>query len=216
MAIFGNLNQMPLAELFPVLSARRGALELFGLEQLPTVTLYFEASKLRCVKVGSVWADALRARSIVAHLVQSRRGSFEYLPDAEPRGCKEELWIPLDRLLLATATMQDEVENARPSLPHPDTKFAIKKHDPPEDPELLEFWQRSVPLLARGASASELSRKLGVRLEPTRLYLLKLRLAGRIQLHVEQAGAQKRVRGRSGLAAKLLTALRSRLKRGGA
>ena len=206
MAIFGNLNQMSLSDLLPLLAVQDGALEVFNLEQHPRVTLYFQRGLLQCLHIGSRPADPLQARSTVSRLVNAGRGSFEFVPGAVPRRCTQPLGWPLDRLLLATVTVQDEIGELERQLPHPETIFALVRQADPEDGRLTDFWKRSRDLLEQGASAKELAAKLGMPLDHAQYYLLKLRQLGLLQ------PVRKRAR-RSGSPAATASRLLGALKR---
>ena len=178
MAIFGNLNHMSFGDLITLLATQDGALEVFNLDHYPRVTLYFQKGVLQCLHIGNRSVDPLRARSTVSDLVNTRRGSFEFVPGASPPNCSHQLGWPLDRLLVAAVTVQDEIEELGRQLPHPKTVFAIARHGEPEDSRLTDFWNRSVILLERGASAEDLAARLGMPLDHARYYLLKLRHLG--------------------------------------
>jgi DNA-binding transcriptional ArsR family regulator len=204
MAIFGNLNHMSLGDLLPLLSVQDGALEIFNLEQHPRVTLYFRGGLLQCLYVGGRPADALKARSTVSRLVSAKRGSFEFAPGAQARRCPQPLGWALDQLLLTTVTVQDEIEELERRLPHPETIFRRVRDADPEDARLSDFWRRAHDLLGVGASARELSVKLGMSLDHAQYYLLKLRQSGL----VEPVRARVRRPGGRSAAARLLSSLK--------
>jgi len=203
MAIFGNLNHMSLGDLLPLLSVQDGALEIFNLDQHPRVTLYFGSGLLQCLYVGGRPADPLKARSTVSRLVSAKRGSFEFVPGARPHRCLQPLGWALDQLLLTTVTVQDEIEELERSLPHPETIFRRVREEVPADERLSDFWRRAHDHLEVGASARELSEKLGTSLQHTQYYLLKLRQSGLL----EPVRARAR-RSRGSVAARLLSSLK--------
>lgn len=204
MAIFGNLNHMSLGDLLPLLSVQDGALEIFNLEQHPRVTLYFRGGLLHCLYVGGRPADPLKARSTVSRLVAAKRGSFEFAPGARMPRCPDPLGWPLDQLLLTTVTVQDEIEELERRLPHPDTIFRRVRDEAPQDERLSDFWRRAQDHLEVGASARELSEKLGTPLEHAQYYLLKLRQSGLL----EPVRARARRPGSGSVAARLLSSLK--------
>ncbi len=207
LAIFGNLRHISLSDLLPLLAHREGALELFNLPGKPRITLYVARGVLRAVYLNDRPTDALQARSVLGDLMQARRGGFEFIPGARPHRSGRELNWPLDSLMVALITFNDEVSAAAADLPHPDTVFRFTRLPSADDPRLREFWNAAHGYLVAGASARQLSEKLGIELDLVRFYLHRLR----------QLGAVEPVRARTGrspshrsAAQKLLSALRRR------
>lgn len=187
MALFGSLDSLPLAELLSMLANQEGALEVWNLEGLPPTTLYLKPGRLRHVAQGNRPLDPLRAKAVFQTLLATRKGSFEFIPRARPP-FRERLNWPLDKLLLATFTLQDELAHLRSRLHHPEARFRLKGKEPGEG----SFLQAALPFLRQGASAREISERLGLPLDLVRYYLYKLEAQGK----VEAAPAPSGVLGR--------------------
>jgi len=207
-AIFGNLNNMSLDDLLPLLSNRDGALEIFNLRRLPRVTLYFRDGKLYCVYLGNKPVDALRARSVVGELINARKGSFEFIPKAAPGVCNDALGWSVDRMLISLTTTYDEYAQVADRLPHPETVYRLTHMAVPEDTRISDFWKRAHIYLHEGASAQQLAVKIGMPVDHARFYLLKLQQLGAVA--PSRAHAQQRKAQRTGIAARLLKSLKRR------
>lgn len=212
MAVFGNLEHITLADLLPLLATQEGALEIFNVPGQPNATLYVRKGTLCCMHVGGRPVDALQLRSAVAKLMQARKGAFEFLPGVRPRGPSIVVGVPIQSLLVAAATFHDELSEARDVLAHPDTLFRLVRMEPVEDRRITQFLDRTRVLLITGASAREISERVGMPLDDVRLCLHKLRQLG-MALPV-RARTEALPPVRQGLAQRLLGALRRRFGRG--
>ncbi len=209
MAIFGNLNNMALADLLPFISQQRGVMEIFNLASLPRISLYLENGKLSCMRLEDRYVDELRARSVMTELLRARRGAFEFVPGVSPRRCQKRLGWSVDRLLLTAMTTMDEFSEMTDELPHPGTIFRAVGGLRPQQQRLQSFWNSSYNLLQTGASSERLSRELRMPLDHTRFYLHRLRQIGA----VEPVRNNSRTAKNSSVAAKLLGALKRRFLR---
>lgn len=207
MAIFGSLHQMSLADLLPLMSAKKGALELFNLEQRRSITLFFDSGALSCIYEGTRELSPQHARAAIAWLLGARRGSFEFVPEALPRGCRNPLAWPVAQLLLSTVTIRDEIEHYRVQLPHADTKFTLTSSGAVPGEADKEFADAAHELLAQAASARQLSKVLGLPLDQVRYRLLRLRQAGVVSVAKQQNEGSARS---ANVARRLLGALRQR------
>ncbi len=205
MAIFGNLKQISLGDLMPLLKSQRGSLEIFNLDGISRVTLYVESGRLISLLLAGRPVEDVQVRSVICNLMNAKRGSFEFVPGVSPRQRHPTGW-DLDGLMLAVTTIADEMVVAENNLPHPDTVFRLVSEMGPEDSRVADFWSRAREMLALGASSRQLSQRLGVPLAHAGFYLLKLRQAGLIQ-PVRAVGGRT---GRRGLAGRLLGALKRR------
>jgi len=208
-AIFGSLNHMSLDDLLPFLSSRDGALEIFNLKRLPRVTLYFRKGRLHCVYLGNKPVDTLQARSVIGELINARKGSFEFIPRAQPATCPNVLGWPVDRMLISVTTTYDEYAQVADRLPHPDTVYQLTHIAVPDDTRISDFWKRAHIYLQEGASAQQLATNLGMPVDHARFYLLKLQQLGAVAPARAHAKQQKKSQ-RSGIAAKLLGSLKKR------
>lgn len=182
MAIFGNLRDMPFPDLVGMLGRRSGVLELFHLPGKRTAFhLALDRGQVVWVREGNHYLDPLEARAAIAHLFALKEGAFEFAsgtPPPPPDG--KLLGWPLERLLLSLTTVADEMAAYAPHLPDPHTRFQAASLEVWLEEPLWSFWERAKPLLERGASAEELSAKLGFPQDQVRYYLHKLRLAGKV------------------------------------
>lgn len=208
MAIFGNFEQISLGDLLPMLASQEGALEIFNVPGHPNTTLYVRQGNLCCVHVAGKPIDALQVRSVIGDLMRARRGGFEFLPGARPRGQSKVVGIPLQSLLVSAAAFNDELSEVRDLLPHPDTIFRLVRMEPVEDRRMTEFLDRARVLLITGASAREISERIGINIDDVRFYLYKLRQLGMVVPVRARTEALPPVR--KGLAQRLLGALRQR------
>ncbi len=177
MALFGNLRDLPLPELLSLLARREGYLDLI----LPQsrLSLGLAGGRLQEVLEGGRRLDPLEARARMVELMNAREGAFEFHPGPVPRGLD---W-PVERLLMATITLVDELSAYHEALPDPRTRFRLKPGmDPLLDEPLFSFWQRAKPLLERGINAQILAQSLHLPLDQVRYYLHKLRLLGLVEV----------------------------------
>ncbi|WP_243030857.1 DUF4388 domain-containing protein [Thermus altitudinis] len=191
MALFGNLHSVPLEELLQVLAQKEGALEIWNVKDIPATTIYLKPGRIRSVDQNGKPLDPLMAKAVLQALIQARQGSFEFIPEAKPKHRHRLNW-PLEKVLLSTVTLQDELERYRPYLPHPRAIFKAtliaRKHLSQES-----FLQKALPHLERGASAETLAKALEMPLDLVRFYLFRLERKGL----VERTGQMES--GRSGL-----------------
>jgi len=205
MAIFGDLKQISLADLLPLLKNQKGSLEIFNLNNLPHITMYVESGKVTSILLAGKPIDEIQIHSVIDALINAERGSFEFIPGASPKKRRSRDW-DLDTLVLSVTTIADEIIMAKNNMPHPDTIFIIASNTNLNDKRLLEFWKRAKKYFTRGASARQLSQELGVPLNHAGYYVLRLRQAGLIKPARTIANSIHR----RGLAGRLLGALKRR------
>jgi hypothetical protein len=210
-AVFGNLEHISLSDLLPMLASQEGALEIFNVPGHPNTTLYVRQGTLCCLHVAGKPVEALQVRSVIGKLMQARRGGFEFLPGAKPRGQSKVVGIPIQSLLVSAATFNDELSEVRDLLPHPDTMFRLVRLEPVDERRMADFLDHARALLITGASARELAARVHVSLDDARLYLHKLRQMGMALPVRTRTEALPPVR--KGLAQRLLGALRERFGR---
>ncbi|MBW6394861.1 MAG: DUF4388 domain-containing protein [Thermus sp.] len=200
MALFGSLNALPLEELLQLLAHKEGALEIWNLKNIPATTLYLKPGYIRSIDQHGKPLEALAAKATLQALLQAREGSFEFLPEAKPKH-KVRLNWPVEKVLLSTVTLQDELERYRPYFPHPK---AIFKASEVAKKYLLEesFLAQSLPYLEKGVSAEGLSKALSLPLDLVRFHLFRLERKGLVQ----RTGQMES--GRLGLLGQLLNGVR--------
>ncbi|MDM7323905.1 MAG: DUF4388 domain-containing protein [Thermus sp.] len=179
MALFGSLDSLPLEELLSLLAQKEGALEIWNLKDIPATTLYLKPGRIRSIDQNGKPLEPLAAKAVFLALVQARRGSFEFIPGAKPQH-KHRLNWPLEKVLLSTITLQDELERYQPHLPHP---RAVFKATPLARKHLSEesFLKKALPHLGKGASAETLAKALETPLDLVRFYLFRLERKGLIE-----------------------------------
>jgi hypothetical protein len=178
MAIFGDLESIPIPDLLSLLQNRSGTLELI-LGPRQHVQIGLDHGKVLWVKEGGRLLDPLQARSTLITALHARHGGFEFHPHTPSEG-SEPLGWSLEQLLLSLTAFQDEQEAYQEALPDPKTRFQATGLEIMLDEPLHSFCQQAHPFLAQGASAEELAQRLGLPLDEVRFYLHKLRLLGRI------------------------------------
>lgn len=179
MALFGSLNALPLEKLLQLLAHKEGAVEIWNVKDIPATTLYLKPGYIRSIDQHGKPLEALAAKATLQALLQAREGSFEFLPGAKPKH-KARLNWPVEKVLLSTITLQDELERYRPYFPHPKAIFkaseVAKKHIPEES-----FLAKSLPYLEKGVSAEGLSKALSLPLDLVRFHLFRLERKGLVQ-----------------------------------
>ncbi|UZX15730.1 DUF4388 domain-containing protein [Thermus sp. PS18] len=200
MALFGSLNALPLEELLQLLAHKEGALEIWNLKDIPATTIYLKPGYIRSIDQHGKPLEALAAKATLQALLQAREGSFEFLPEAKPKH-KVRLNWPVERVLLSTVTLQDELERYRPYFPPP--KAIFKASDVAKKYLLEEsFLAKSFPYLEKGVSAEGLSKALSLPLDLVRFHLFRLERKGLVQ----RTGQMES--GRLGLLGQLLNGVR--------
>ncbi|WP_038058384.1 DUF4388 domain-containing protein [Thermus amyloliquefaciens] len=178
MALFGTLEGLPLEELLQLLAQKEGALEIWNLKDIPPTTLYLKPGHIRSIDQHGKPLEALAAKATLQALLQARQGSFEFIPGAKPKHPHRLNW-PVEKALLSTITLQDELERYRPYLPPPKALFKVADlaKIPPEE----GFLANSLPYLKKGASAEDLSKALGLPLDLVRFHLFRLERKGLVK-----------------------------------
>ncbi|RTI10463.1 hypothetical protein CSW30_03925 [Thermus scotoductus] len=179
MALFGSLNALPLEKLLQLLAHKEGAVEIWNVKDIPATTLYLKPGYIRSIDQHGKPLEALAAKATLQALLQAREGSFEFLPGAKPKH-KVRLNWPVEKVLLSTVTLQDELERYRPLLPDPRAVFKVtpmaKKSLPQES-----FLRKALPYLQKGVSAETLTKALKMPLDLVRFYLFRLERKGLVE-----------------------------------
>jgi hypothetical protein len=212
LAIFGDLQDMPLVDLLSMLGGRSGLLDVWDVEgKRNRYILALDRGNLLWVKDEGGYLDPLKARSTLLELASAGRGAFEFTPVEPPKGSPLLNW-PIERVLLSVTTIHDELASYNSLLPDPKTRFQVAALEVWLEEPLYSFWERAKPLLQAGASADDLASRLRLPLDEVRYYLHKLRLAGKVA-PVRAYEETRKDEERQGLFRRLLAALRGR--RGG-
>jgi hypothetical protein len=181
-AIFGNLTEFPFVEVLAMLEARTGILHFASAGLYKALELHLEQGQLRGFRVdGRTVRDGFEVRSYLLELSALKRGEFVF-----ERKRAEELLndhaFPVRGAVFQDAPRQAEIDQYREYLPEPGTVFTVADESVTwlED-ELRDFWERSRLLLARHASAQEISSSLRLDVAWVQLALYKLRVAGLVR-----------------------------------
>ena len=212
MAIFGDLQDMPLIDLLSMLGRRSGLLDVWDVGgKRNRYILALDRGNLLWMKDEGGYLDPLKARSALLELASAGRGAFEFTPVEPPKGSPLLNW-PIERVLLSVTTIHDELASYNSLLPDPKTRFQVAALEVWLEEPLYSFWERAKPLLQAGASAEDLASRLRLPLDEVRYYLHKLRLAGKVA-PVRAYEETRKDEEKQGLFRRLLAALRGR--RGG-
>jgi hypothetical protein len=180
LAIFGDLQDMPLVDLLSMLGRRSGLLDVWDVGgKRNRYILALDRGNLLWVKDEGGYLDPLKARSTLLELASAGRGAFEFTPVEPPKGSPLLNW-PIERVLLSVTTIHDELASYNSLLPDPKTRFQVAALEVWLEEPLYSFWERAKPLLQAGASAEDLASRLRLPLDEVRYYLHKLRLAGKV------------------------------------
>lgn len=179
MALFGSLDSLPLEELLQLLAQKEGALEIWNLKDIPPTVIYLKPGFIRSIDQNGKPLEPLAAKALLQTLIQTRQGSFEFFPGAKPKH-KYRLNWSLEKVLLSTIALQDELERYRPLLPDPRAVFKVtsmaKKSLPQES-----FLRKALPYLQKGVSAETLTKALKMPLDLVRFYLFRLERKGLVE-----------------------------------
>jgi hypothetical protein len=212
LAIFGDLQDMPLVDLLSMLGRRSGLLDVWDVGgKRNRYILALDRGNLLWMKDEGGYLDPLKARSTLLELASAGRGAFEFTPVEPPKGSPLLNW-PIERVLLSVTTIHDELASYNSLLPDPKTRFQVAALEVWLEEPLYSFWERAKPLLQTGASAEDLASRLRLPLDEVRYYLHKLRLAGKVA-PVRAYEETRKDEEKQGLFRRLLAALRGR--RGG-
>ena len=212
MAIFGDLQDMPLVDLLSMLGGRSGLLDVWDVGgKRNRYILALDRGNLLWMKDEGGYLDPLKARSALLELASAGRGAFEFTPVEPPKGSPHLNW-PIERVLLSVTTVHDEIASYNSLLPDPKTRFQVAALEVWLEEPLYSFWERAKPLLQAGASAEDLASRLRLPLDEVRYYLHKLRLVGKVA-PVRAYEETRKDEEKQGLFRRLLAALRGR--RGG-
>ncbi len=208
MAIFGNLKDIGLLDLIPLLAHQNGRLVL--IHKNGNLDVYFSGRRVVCALEDRRVLSPSQLEERLFSFVERGEAGFEFFTNETPphrRGC---LNLPVDELVLKLVTLKDEIESVRENLPLPDTVFTLGNVALAySEPELAEFLDRAWPHLTEGASARALAKELGLPLERVRYLIYKLRSLGAVQ---PKAQTERPTGERRGLAGRLLGMLKRRFR----
>lgn len=162
MAIFGSLDTLPLIDVLPIVSLKKGVLKI-ALEDLgKIVELYFQNRSLVAIRSAGRYLDAIEGLQELRSLLYRESGTFWFEFDTEPQTDARLYW-PVEQVLFELAEFQDEKSHYAKLLPDPDTVFTLSEVAPQNvEFSLLvnTFYQKAKPLLMQGASVRQLAEEL--------------------------------------------------------
>ncbi len=206
MAIFGNLRDIGLIDLLPLLSHQDGRLVLIHKEG--NLELYIQHRRVVCAEEERRVLSPGQLEERLFEFLERGEGSFEFFRGEAPRHQRGCLNLPVDELVLKLVTLKDELESVREQLPMPDTVFTLGNVALAySDPVLAEFLDRAWPYLSEGASARRLAPLVGLPTDRVRYLLYKLRSLGAVQPLEQRVKVPQE---RRSLAGRLLGLLRRR------
>ncbi len=176
MVVLGNLRETALPEVLSLLSTREGLLEIWGVPGQAPTGIYLAPGRIRHIVRGGKPLPKEEAKVAFYGLLAAQEGRFEFIPGVRPP-FPERLGWPLERVLLGTLTLTDELRHYQKVLPPPQTRFRFKAEKPLEK-RFQSFFQKALPYLKRGATALELSQALRIPVDLVRYYLYRLQAQG--------------------------------------
>ncbi len=184
MAVFGNLTEFPLLEVFGMLERRCGVLRFTRVGRFANLEFHLNNAQLQGLVVdGKVMRDGLMAKNLLVEIANIRDGKFEF--QRVPVGSDvllNDLAISINEVLLRRATLDDEWNNYRENLPDGETRFMLSSQELVWlDGDLQFFWNQAEPLLEYGISAKDLAVRLSLEVKMVQVNLYKLRVLGVIR-----------------------------------
>jgi hypothetical protein len=183
MAIFGTLDTLPLMDVLPIVSLKKGVLKI-ALEDLgKLVELYFEHRSLAAIRSAGRYLDSVEGLQELRYLLYCKSGTFWFEFDTEPQTDARLHW-PVEQVLFELAKFEDEKGHYAQLLPDPDTVFTLSSV-PPSNAEFSlighTFYQQAKPLLMRGVSVRQLAEELRISEKFVAFELYKLQQAGVVE-----------------------------------
>lgn len=181
MPIFGDFAELPFPEVLAMLGQRGGCLLIGPLPKYGRIELYLQQETLHAIKVnGRFVGDIMQIKYLFGELISAPNGEFEFAK-VEPTQMPNHFELPLQRLVLSSTTLIDEIGHYRAQFAHPQTQFVLSGS--PNlwlETGLVEFFQQAQPFLTQGCNAEDLAKHLGMSVDQVQLSLYKLRALGRI------------------------------------
>jgi hypothetical protein len=190
MAIFGDLKDIGILDIFPIVASQNGRFEIEDGNR--RLIFYLRGGRLVCAYENDAPLGPTGVEEAFLNLARNGRGRFRFELNASPANCNAALNLPADELLLRVATLKDEIEYVEDALPHPRATFILVNPEKAKgEPELYLFLQHAWPYLAEGTSAEHLSRELKMAQDRVRYLLYKARLLGAIRLKTRERKAKE-------------------------
>jgi len=179
MAIFGNLSEMPLADVFAMVGRYTGRVTIWNTPTEHYYELHIDEGALTALLVNQESIqDVFPLRDRITELINLTSGEFEF-QNLHGDLLLTQHDLSLDTLLLSGLAALDEVAAHRSQFPSPQTVFRTRSgKDPWLTGDLHDFWLCSSHLLSQGASAEIIAAQTSVSTDQVLLCLYKLRTAG--------------------------------------
>ncbi len=181
MAIFGDLEDLPIHEVFTMLSPRTGILRVWNLPTDKFYEFHLYQNSICGLRVNNIIIDdVLQVKDCIIALINLRIGNFEFDKKSMVE-LLQKFRLPVEYTLLSTVAALDEIDAYRTYFPNAQTRFIISGSlDLWLGEDLYTFGERTFSLLERGSSAQDIAHNLGLNLEYVQLNLYKLRSAGKL------------------------------------
>lgn len=184
MAVFGNLTEFPLIEIFAMLERRCGILRFSQVGRFQSLEFQLNNGQLQgLIADGKVLRDGLAAKDLLVEVANHRDGTFEFQRVPADSGLLlNDLAIEVSEVLLRRATLDDEWNKYKNNLPDLETRFVLATQELVWlDDDLQRFWNHAELLLEYGISTKELAQRLSLELRLVQVNLYKLRAIGVIR-----------------------------------
>jgi hypothetical protein len=191
--MFGSLSEFSFLEIINMIQQRTGVLRVTQTAAQRVLECAMENGRLRALRLDfKVVTDEEEAKTVLLEIAAERQGDFVF--HRRPLEQSQKQFFIAVTELLSKSTVLDDLFQESDQLPNAQTRFMSVNHyagDLTYDLQL--FWQRAHSLLARGASAEEITDALTLDQNKVRMQLQGLRIAGAIRpvRRIEEESAQR-------------------------
>lgn len=179
MAIFGNLNDVSLVDVFRIVRSKSGVLTMDGIGSIGEITIGLNSNHAVHLAINHRRVESKEdAADYIRRLLGHTTGTFHFI-DAPGDPAHRSFLLPLYPILQHAAQVDAIPES---ELPHPDTRFSVVPNLPEVPGTLSGTWSRLSPLLDSGTSATQAAHVLGTTLRDMQVTLHRCRSMGLIHL----------------------------------
>jgi hypothetical protein len=181
MSVFGNLADMSLTDLLPVLGRSAGVFRVCKGTGERRYYLHLRDGLLTAMLVDELSvSDLFEVRNHMVEISSLSHGEFEF-QKKDTASLRSDFGLSLEMLTLLSVAAVQELDTFRPQFPSPKTVFQMSRsRDIWLKSDLQEFWDVSSLLLSKGANAEQISRSTGIFLDQCLFSLYQLRAIGMI------------------------------------